>query len=121
MLWVMSSTLSALLVISFLVGGCNGALVPLIPVLLVNDFGISRFTESLGVSLFMCGVITSFRPLLDGYFRDVRGSYDGLFCLVFGLCVPCGLYWLHRALSEYRRVAQDKRLEDLPETPVGKA
>ncbi|XP_018495057.2 monocarboxylate transporter 13 [Galendromus occidentalis] len=105
--WVTSSTLPSLLVLSVLVGGCNGALVSLIPVLLVNDFGISRFTESLGASLMACGIVTCFRPLLDGYFRDVRGSYDGMFLVLLALCVPCGIYWLSRSVYHIRMLPSE--------------
>lgn len=116
----MSSSLTSLLVVSFLVGGCNGALVSLIPVLLVNDFGISRFTGSLGVSLFMCGIVTCFRPILDGYFRDVRGSYDGMFYIMLGLCIPCGLYWLYREVDKLRMNIRETVLKEQHDVKVQK-
>ncbi|XP_022649068.1 monocarboxylate transporter 14-like isoform X2 [Varroa destructor] len=97
LVFLVTNSLSVVfIVLSFVVGCTCGAKVTLVPVQLVNDFGLNHLVPTTGVALFVCGCVTIARPWLVGYFGDVQRSYNGLFLLVAFCCALCSSYWMSR-------------------------
>ncbi|OQR74511.1 hypothetical protein BIW11_09019 [Tropilaelaps mercedesae] len=105
----LNSSRVILLLLSFIVGCTCGAKVSLVPVQLANDFGLNRLVSSSGSVFFICGCVAALRPWFVGYFRDVCGSYKGLFLVVACCCALCSAYWLSRVTRSFRENLQTRK------------
>ena len=96
LLWVvpLASDFPVLLAISIGLGLFSGSIMILFSILLVEYVGIEIMPVALGTSTFACGIATILRPAVIGYFRDVHGSYDGLFQTLGFACMSTALLWL---------------------------
>lgn len=77
-LFVWSTSFQMMLVSSALIGVSNGSRIFLQAPVLVRDFGIDLLPLTMGGMAFCVGLVGLTRPVLVGYYRDQRGSYDGL-------------------------------------------
>ena len=84
----------SLLTITLILGILAGMVVILINVCLCEYLGKNKASLAFGLSAFFCGLATLARPNLVGYFRDIQGSYNGLFTLLSMLCYIASLVWL---------------------------
>lgn len=102
LLWIIptASTFSVFLTISLALGLFCGSIMILFSILLVEYVGIEMMPVALGSSTFACGVATIARPAVIGYFRDVHGSYDGLFQTLGAASMVTATLWLGEPLFQ---------------------
>lgn len=100
LLWIIpcASTFPVFLSISLALGLFCGSIMILFSLLLVEYVGIELMPVALGSSTFACGVATIARPAVIGYFRDVHGSYDGLFQTLGVASMMTATLWLGEPL-----------------------
>lgn len=103
-LFVWSTSFPMMLVSSALIGVSNGSRIFLQAPVLVRDFGIESLPLTMGGMAFCIGLVGLTRPILVGYYRDHRGSYDGLLHI---LAVVNGVLFVTWAV----RLAVRKRTE----------
>ncbi|XP_077509292.1 monocarboxylate transporter 9-like [Amblyomma americanum] len=86
-----------LLIVGSLVFGCgNGLRMPIAGVVLIGDFGLKALPIVFGGFALVCGLNVWTRAPLIGYFRDQRGTYDGVLH-VLGVCsFACVAVWAVR-------------------------
>ncbi|CAN7998562.1 unnamed protein product [Ixodes hexagonus] len=88
---------------SVILGWCNGAIMILIPVFLMELVDTSKFSVCYGTAAFLAGLPLLVRPAIIGYFRDTLGDYQGLFWL-FGTLSACNVVlWSWLYASERQR------------------
>lgn len=104
----------SLMVITLLLGILAGMIVILINVCLCEYLGKNKASLAFGLSAFFCGLATLARPTLVGYFRDIQGSYNGLFTLLSILCYMASLIWLAEIVVTKLNIKQKLSSGDLP-------
>ena len=99
-----------LVIITTILGLISGVIVILINILLCHYLGSEKSPLAFGLSSFFCGFATLARPMLVGYFRDVRnGSYDGLLNMLSILgFVSCALWFLEPFFNKPSKHQFDK-------------
>lgn len=95
-----------LLLITMFLGMLAGMIVILINVCLCEYLGKNKASLAFGLSAFCCGLATLARPNLVGYFRDIQGSYNGLFNLLSVLCYIACLFWTIEILITRIKIKQ---------------
>lgn len=103
-----------LLVITTVLGILSGMIVILINVCLCEYLGKNKASLAFGLSAFFCGLATLARPNLVGYFRDIQGSYIGLFSLLSLLCYTASLIWMIETIVARLKIKQKLSNGDLP-------
>ncbi|CAN8012492.1 unnamed protein product [Ixodes pacificus] len=76
-----------------ILGWCNGAIIILIPVFLMELVDAGKFSVCYGTATFLAGLPMLLRPLLIGYFRDTLGDYQGLFWVLSTLSACNVVLW----------------------------
>lgn len=104
----------SLLVITLVLGILSGMVVILINVCLCEYLGKNRASLAFGLSAFFCGLATLARPNLVGFFRDIQGSYIGLFGLLSMLCYTASLIWTIETVVTRMKLKQKLSNGDLP-------
>ncbi|XP_029851117.2 monocarboxylate transporter 3 [Ixodes scapularis] len=82
-----------MVLMSVIVGWCNGATVILIPVFLMELVEAGKFSVCYGTATLLSGLPMLVRPLVIGYFRDTLGHYRGLFWLLGTLSACNVVLW----------------------------
>lgn len=104
----------SLLAITLLLGILAGMIVILINVCLCEYLGKNKASLAFGLSAFFCGLATLARPNLVGYFRDIQGSYNGLFSLLSMLCYAASVIWLCEIVVTKMNIKQKLSGSNLP-------
>lgn len=103
------SSYRAQVTLTVLLGFTCGVIIVLFNLLTVEYVGLDGLPVALGLSAFFVGVTSLARPYVIGLFRDVIGSYSGLFRFVGTLSFIAALLWLMEPfaiLSAKRREAK---------------
>lgn len=82
------------LLLNMFLGFICGVIIVLFNLLTMEYVGLDNLPVALSVSAFCVGLSSLFRPYVIGIFRDVIGSYDGLFQFVGTLSLVAALLWL---------------------------
>lgn len=82
------------LTLSLFLGFTCGTIIVLFNLLTVEYVGLNHLPVALGLSAFFVGVTSLVRPYFIGLFRDVIGSYLGLFRFVGTLAFFAAFLWL---------------------------
>lgn len=94
--------------ISAILGFISGVINVLLNQLFCKYVGPNQAALAFGISAFLCGAVTTVRPLVVGCFRDQKnGSYDGLLICLGALSIVTGLLWLLEPMIMSRR--QEKK------------
>lgn len=88
------STFTMMLIIALCLGIFTGCLVVNSYVLFTEYLGLTKLPLSLGLGNTIFGFINFAGPILIGYFRDTKGSYDPIFYILGGMEIFLGLCWL---------------------------
>lgn len=95
---------------SFFFGVASGSTIILFSVLLVEYFGIEHLPLSIGLHCLANGLAALPRPLLIGYYKDKRGSYEYLYVILAASAFVVSTAWaiecFLRSLSDRRRSHQ---------------
>ncbi|XP_064466153.1 monocarboxylate transporter 9-like isoform X2 [Ornithodoros turicata] len=102
---------ASFVVLTFLYGLVAGGLIFMSPVLLTEFLGMQVATVAFGMSNFLLGASSLFRPLIIGYFKDNWHSYNGLFYAMAAACLVQSTIWFVFPILE--KVKQ-KTNEDKP-------
>ncbi|XP_077535332.1 monocarboxylate transporter 12-B-like isoform X2 [Haemaphysalis longicornis] len=92
--------LTAMVIVSVLMGTTLGSRIGLQTPALVNDFGMQRLPAMIGAVFFCEGATALLLPPLIGCFRDELGSYSGLFHTMAALNLLLFVVWV---LRKHRR------------------
>ena len=98
------------LTLSLFLGFTCGTIIVLFNLLTMEYVGLDHLPVALGLSAFFVGVTSLIRPYFIGLFRDVIGSYLGLFRFVGTLAFIAAFLWLMEpfAILHYKRRAKVK-------------
>lgn len=93
------------LLLNIFLGFACGMIIVLFNLLTMEYVGLDNLPVALSVSAFCVGLSSLFRPYVIGIFRDVIGSYDGLFQFAGTLSLIAALLWLMEpfAILHYKR------------------
>ncbi|XP_037276447.2 monocarboxylate transporter 5 [Rhipicephalus microplus] len=94
------SSYPSLMVLSVLLGWCNGSTIILVVVLVMELVGLDKVGVCFGCANAVAGLAGLARPLLIGFFRDNHGDYAGLFRVTGGATMCVSLLWLCYRLRE---------------------
>lgn len=109
---ILLTTYWPLVLISGILGFISGVINVLLNQLFCKYVGSDQAALAFGVSAFLCGALTTVRPLVVGSFRDQKnGSYNGLLVCLGVLSVGTGLLWVFEPLIMRRR--QEKQQDIL--------
>ena len=100
------------LTLTVLLGFTCGVIIVLFNLLTMEYVGLDNLPVALGLSAFFVGVTSLARPYVIGLFRDVIGSYIGLFRFVGTLSFIAALLWLMEPfaiLQSKRRTTSDRQ------------
>ncbi|KAL3210544.1 hypothetical protein MRX96_037019 [Rhipicephalus microplus] len=94
------SSYPSLMVLSVLLGWCNGSTIILVVVLVMELVGLDKVGVCFGCANAVAGLAGLARPLLIGFFRDTHGDYAGLFRVTGGATMSVSLLWLYYRVRE---------------------
>lgn len=96
--------------LTFLYGLIAGGLIFMSPVLLTEYLGMQEATVAFGMSNFLIGVASLFRPFIIGYFKDNWHSYNGLFYTMAAACLMQSTIWfIYPVVDKINRKAHHEK------------
>ncbi|CAN8005509.1 unnamed protein product, partial [Ixodes hexagonus] len=95
--------------VAFAFGLNNGGPIIMMPSLLSDHLGHQHLPMTFGIHRLVMTVGTLVRPSLIGYFKDMRGSYNGLYYLISVFSATVAFLWVVVVAKSYAKRSHRRR------------